>query len=555
MRKKIVSVLLTACLALSLAACGGTKDSSDSPKEEGSGGESAAVDITACIASEPETIDPSLNSSVDGATYVQHVFEGLMKFKTKEGSVDVDLVPGQAVAEPEISKDQLTYTFTLRDDILWSDGEPVTAENFVYSWQRIVDPATAADYGYIINMVENAMEIQAGEKDKSELGIKAIDEKTLEIKLVSPTPYFLELCAFSSLMPLREDVVAGNDQWTDGNYIGNGKYKIESWTHDDNIVMVKNEEYYDPEEVKTNSITWRLMDDTNAMLAEFKSGSLDFINSVPVNEVPTLKEEETIKFVPYIGTYGVVFNVNEKPFDNPLVREAFSLAIDRNYIVNQVTQMGQLPATGWVPNGITNYDNGEFRVDGGDYYSVAEADYEANCQKAKELLAKAGYPDGKGFPKVTYMYNTLEEHQKIYEAMQFMWQEVLNVSVSGSNQDWNVFLSTRESGEFQFCRHGWIADYNDAINFLDMWMTDQIGGNNYAQWSNKEYDQLIKDSILELDPTKRQELLHKAEDILMGESAVAPLYFYVEKYCLNDKLGGESHTPLGYWFLWNLEEQ
>lgn len=564
MKKKLVSLLLVVCMAASMVACGSSDNGAASNNDgsattenggDAAGGDAAAGDtmITACIASEPETIDPSLNSSVDGATYIQHTFEGLMKFQAVDGQVEPEVVPGQAAAEPTVSEDGLVYTFTLRDDIYWSDGEPVTAQNFVYSWQRIVDPATASDYCYIIDMVANSKEIQAGEKDKSELGIVALDDKTLEITLVSPCAYFMDLCAFSSLMPLREDVVEGNDAWTFDNYVGNGKYVISEWTHDESIVMTVNDKYYAQDEIKNDGITWKLMDDANAMLADFRSGSLDFINSVPVDETEALLAEGTLKTTPYLGTYCAVFNTEEAPFDNALVRQAFSLAIDRNYICEKITQCGETPASGWVPTGTTNYAGGDFRVDGGEYYSVAEEDYEANCAKAKELLAEAGYPDGEGFPVVTYLYNTDDKHQKIYEALAYMWQDVLGVQVTGSNQDWNVFLSTRSDGDFEVARHGWIADYNDAVNFLDMYMTSQIGGNNYARWSNEEFDNLITASITETDTAKRQEILHQAEDLMMEDMIVAPLYFYVEPYCLSTDLTGASHTSLGYWFLWNLE--
>lgn len=577
MKKKIVSLLLAACMAVSLAACGGNGNNAASDgqnsgteqggaaSDEGTGdaagdagtGDAAASGgstvITACIASEPETIDPSLNSSVDGATYIQHVFEGLMKYQAVDGQVEPEVIPGQAAEEPTVSEDELTWTFKLRDDIFWSDGQPVTANDFVYSWRRIVDPATASDYNYIIDMVENAVAIRNEEMEKDQLGITAVDDKTLEIKLTSPCAYFRELCAFSSLMPLREDVVEGNDSWTFENYMGNGKYVISNWTHDDVIEMTVNDKYYAQDEIKNTGINWKLMDDANAMLADFRSGSLDFINEVPVDETAALMAEGTLQITPYLGTYTAVFNIEKEPFNDPLVRQAFSLAIDRSYICETVTQRGEQPASGWVPSGITNYAGGDFREDGGDYYSVDPADYEANCEKARELLAQAGYPGGEGFPVVEYVYNTNDGHQKIYEALAYMWQQELGVTVNGSNQDWNVFLDTRSVGDFEVARHGWIADINDAINFLDMWTTSQIGGNNYARWSNTEFDQLVADSVNEMDVAKRQEILHKAEDLMMEDMIVAPIYFYVEPYCVSERLTGPCHTSLGYWFLWNLE--
>lgn len=567
MKRKLLSVLLVLGMTLSLAACGNNDEGNETETETEDGndaGESEtedegtaageAVDFSACIASEPETIDPSLNSSLDGATYIQHTFEGLMKFATtEEVGVEPEIVPGQAAAEPTVSEDGLVYTFQLRDDIFWSDGEPVTANDFVYSWRRIVDPATASDYSYILAMVVNASEIEKGEMAPTELGIKAVDEKTVEITLVTPTPYFLELCTFSCLVPLREDVVQGNDSWTFDNYIGNGKYKITAWEHDNFIEMDKNDQYYAPDEVKTNSIRWVLKDDVNAILADYKSGTVDFIKQFPTDELPSLLDDGTVKTAPQLATYAAVFNVEVEAFKDPRVRKAFSLAIDRNYICEQITQAGELPANAWVPPGEPNGDSGDFNEAKGGYYSIDPADYEKNCEEAKALLADAGFPDGEGFPVVNYLYNTDDRHQKIYEALAFMWQDVLGVTVTGSNQDWNVFLETRTTGDFEVCRHGWVADISDPINFLDMWTTGN--GNNYAQFKSEEYDQLIADSFKEVDVNKRTEILHKAEDIILDQEAIlAPIFFYKDPYALNPELKGASYTQLGYWHFWNIEK-
>ena len=262
--------------------------------------------MTVSIASEPQTIDPQLNSAVDGAIMINHMFEGLMKWED-DGKGNAVLTEGQA-ASYTVSDDQMVYTFTLRDDIKWSDGQPVTANDFVYAWQRLVTPATAADYNYMIEMVENASDIMAGAKQPSELGIKAIDEKTLEISLVAPTTYFLEVCAFPACFPVRQDIITANgDQWTfDVNtYIGNGSYKMTEWVHNSYIKMVPNENYYDYANLGPESITFQLMDDQNAMLAGFRSGQLDFINTVPVDEVSSLLESGELKVDPYIGTYYV----------------------------------------------------------------------------------------------------------------------------------------------------------------------------------------------------------------------------------------------------------
>jgi len=422
--KKILALLVIISLVLTFAACGGSQ---------------GMEELNLCIASEPQTIDPALNSAVDGAIMINHMFEGLMKWKD-DGKGNAVITEGQA-ASYTISDDGLVYTFTLRDDAKWSDGKAVTAQDFVYSWQRLVDPKTAADYNYMIEMVVNAADIMAGKKAPSELGIKAIDEKTVEIKIIAKTPYFLEVCAFPATFPVRQDIIeAKGDQWTFdvASYIGNGPYKMSEWVHNSYISMVKNENYYDVNNLGPASIKFSLMDDENAILAAFKSGELDFIESVPVDEIPTLLESGELKVVDYVGTYYATFNNKKAPFNNPKVREAFSLAIDRNYIVEKITRTGQVPAAGYVPAGILDAKgagNPDFREVGGAYYDVSKEAYEANCEKARELLAEAGYPEGKGFPMVEYLYNTNDNHKAIGEALQNMWQEQLGVKVTLSNQD------------------------------------------------------------------------------------------------------------------------
>ena len=544
--KKVISVMLVATMVLSLAACGKTDDKKDTAKK------GPIENMTNCIASEPETIDPSINSSLDGATYILHLFEGLMKFEpTEDGESKV--VEGQA-KKVDISDDKLTYTFHLRDGIKWSDGKAVTANDFEYAWKRLVDPKTASDYQAFLSCLENAADIVAGKKDISELGVKAKDEKTLEVKLVAPADYFLSMTAGAQLVPLRKDLVEGNAEWTftPETLVSNGPFTLKEWIHDDAIVMSKNKEYYDTKNVTVNEITWKLMADQNAMLAGFKGGTLDMINDVPVDEVKTLLDDGTLITLPQLGTYAVVFNTEKKPFNDPKVREALSLAIDRNYICEKVVQTGVEPASAWVPSGINSLDKdgkaSDFREAGGDYYAITDDKYEANVKKAKQLLADAGYPDGKGFPVVTYLYNTSDAHQKIFEALENMWSEKLGITVTGSNQDWNVFLTTREDGDFEVCRHGWVADFDDAINFLDMWTTSSIDGNNYARWSNKEYDKLIEKSITETDTENRTKILHQAEDILMNDNAIAPLYFYRDRQCLSKEIGGLFHSSLGYFF-------
>ena len=562
MKKRVLSILLAATFTVSMFA-GATIVSAaenEATEETASTGD---FNITVNLASEPQTMDPALNTTSDGSNMANHLFEGLMKWEDSGAEVNgsdgtahsAQLAPGQAESYEKTENEDgtVTYTFKLRDGIKWSDGKDVTAGDFEYAWKRLVDPATAADYSYMLDCVVNANEIIAGEKDASELAVKAVDDKTFEVTLVNDLPYFEELCAFPAMMPVRQDIIEeAGDNWTFdvATYISNGAYKMKEWTHNSQIVVEKNENYYDYEKLGPETITFKLMDNQNAMLSGFNSGELDFIEDVPQAEIANLIASGDMKIVDYIGTYYVCFQTQKAPFDDARVRKAFSLAIDRTYIVNQVTQSGQVEAGGFVPAGVYDAEGAtgdDFRTVGGDYYKPTDADYEANCEEARALLAEAGYPDGEGFPVVEYLYNTSDAHKAVAEALQYMWEEELGVKVTLNNQEWAAFLQTRKDGDYSIARNGWIADYNDPISFLDMWMTG--GGNNDAQYENEEYDSLIKEAKTTTDVKERMELLHKAEDKIIGEdNALAPLYFYTQKYMLADGIEGLYYCPLGYFF-------
>ena len=559
--KKFLALALASVMAVSVAACGSSSSTNDTSAADSSTTTEAAdttasadgYNLAVCLASEPMTIDPALNSAVDGAIMINHMFEGLVKW-VDNGNGEAELAPGQAESWEKTVNDDgtVTYAIKMRDGIKWSDGKDVTAGDFEYSWKRLADPATAADYCYMIDMVQGYAEVADGSADKDTLGIKAIDDKNLEITLSYDCPYFEEIMAFPATFPVRQDIVEGNEEWTYSpeSYIGNGAYKMVEWSHNAYILTEKSETYYDYEKLGPDTIKYTLLDDNNAMLAAFNSGELNFIMNFPTDEMANYLASGQITVAPYIGTYYVCFNTEDEVFSNPLVRQAFSLVIDRNYIVENVSQSGEVPATGYVPSGVYDAEgaNGDdFRTVGGEYYSVSADDYQANCDKARELLAEAGYPNGEGFPAVEYMYNTDDRHKAIAEALQNMWQTELGVTVNLSNQDWNVFLKSRKDGDFQIARNGWIADYNDPCSFLDMWYTG--GGNNDAQYSNPEYDALIDAAKATSDQTERMAAFHKAEDLLIGQDSVlAPIYFYTNPYMLSDNISGMYYTPLGYFF-------
>lgn len=576
--KKILSLALASTMVLSLAACGGGSTSTPTtaaetttaaPADADTTGETTAAEaegegaegettsngnnIAVCLASEPQTVDPALNSAVDGAIMINHFFEGLVKW-VDDGEGNAMTAPGQAESWEKVVNDDgtVTYTMKLRDGIKWSDGKEVTAGDFEYSWKRLANPETAADYCYMIDMVQNYAGIANSESDPDTLGIKAIDDKTLEIVLSYDCPYFEEIMAFPATFPVRQDLVEGNDEWTYdvATYVSNGPYKMKEWSHNAYILAEKNENYYDFANLGPDTIRFTLLDDANAILAAYKSGELDFIEELPPDEMANYLASGELTVADYIGTYYVCFNTEDEVFSNPLIRKAFSLAIDRNYIVENVSQAGEVPATGYVPAGVNDAagpGSDDFRTVGGEYYSVAEEDYEKNCEEARALLAEAGYPNGEGFPTVEYMYNTNDKHKAIGEALQNMWQEQLGVTVNLSNQDWNVFLESRKQGDYQIARNGWIADNNDPCSFLDMWYTD--GGNNDAQYSNKDYDAKIDAAKATAVQEERMKAFHEAEDILIEQDNVlAPVYFYTQPYMIKDDIQGMYYTPLGYFF-------
>ncbi len=513
---------------------GTTEATTEAPTDTAEG---FAIDVS--VGPEPETLDPTKNTAVDGSTYINHVFEGLMKLD------EAGTYIGGAAESYEASADGLVYTFKIRDDAKWSDGTDLTADSFVYSWQRLVDPTTASDYNYMIDMVKNANEIMAGTVDKAELGVKAVDPKTFEVTLNVATPYFLEICAFPATYPLREDIVSANpDTWSQdpATYIGNGPYVVDTWTHQSMIVMKQNANYYGVADLGPDTINFNLMEDDNTILASFENGEILFGDSLPSEEIERMTDNG-LYIVGQLGTYFLCLNVEDEALKDAKVRNALSLAIDRNYLVESVAKGGQQPADTFVATGLSDVDAAtEFHDVAEKWYSVDPADYAANVEKAKQLLVDAGYPNGEGLPTIELMINP--GHESIAEAVIYMWQQELGINATVSSQDWAVFIETRNSGDYQIARHGWLADYNDPITFLDMWVTG--GGNNDAQYSNSEYDSLVAQIKASSDRAERISLMHQAETILGADSPIIPLYFYTDLFLKSDKLQGFYSSPLGY---------
>lgn len=524
----VVSMLFTAC-----ARQDGTQPTETTETTQPATQAATADMLTVCVGPDPDTIDPALNSAVDGATLIIHGFEGLMTLD-KNGTP----IPGQAQSY-DVSEDGTVYTFHLRDNLKWSDGKALTANDFVYSWNRAISPDTAADYAYMYEIIDGY--------ETGTLNVSAPDDKTLVVTLKNTVPYFLEITAFPTFSPVRQDLIEANgDSWAvdPKTYIGNGPYKMTEWVPGSHMMYEKNENYWDFENLGTNKLKFVLMEDDVAILNAFQNEEILFADQMPQDEIDAWREKPEFYLEGQLGTYYVSFNVKKAPLDNPLVRKALLLAVDRDFIVKNIGKSGQEPAGAFVSTGLSDADTSkEFREIGGDYFDPTADANEANLAEAKKLLADAGYPDGKGLPNIEYLYNEGTGHQAIGEALQDMWSKI-GVNVSLVSQEWNTFLKTRKNGEYFIARNGWLSDYNDPISMLDMWITG--GGNNDAQWSNKKYDELISKIKQSSDQTERFKLMHEAEDIIFEESMLCPIYYYVDLYLLNQKIDGFWSSPLGY---------
>ncbi len=563
--KRWAAGLLAAGMALSLCACGPreraepapspapsaapTQSPSPAPEESG---------LAICLGGEPATLDPTLVRRRVDVSILSHLFEGLMRWapsdETDDGLARAQLTYGQAQSYDRVENADgtVTYTFHLRPDAKWSDGKAVTAHDFVYAWQRLVTPATGAYYADMIDCVVNAAEVSSGAKEPSELAVWAVDDATFAVT-VHDVPWFLQLCAFPAAFPVRQDMVDKNpDQWSYSldTLVTNGMYRLSAWDHGAQLVLEPSEQYDAAAAGTAPALTFAFSADDSAILSAYQAGNLDFAVCAPAGQVPELMDKGDMDDADYVGTYYLTFQTRKAPFDDARVRKAFTLAVDRERLVEEVTASGESPADGYVPSGISDADGptgDDFREEGGDYYDVDADDYKDNCDQARDLLAQAGYPGGAGFPAVEYLYNTGERHKAVAQALQEMWQKELGVTVTLVDQEWSVFLQTRREGGYSIARGSWTADYDDPMSFLELWRTGATG--NDAQYADADYDRLLTDAAAAPNAKERMMLLHQAENLLIGRDyALCPLYFYTKPYLLRDGVEGVCYTPLGYFF-------
>ena len=558
MKKKVLALILTAAMVVGLAACGGsTSNDAASTTDETtteSSDNQAADDATEATAStgekilsvqvgpDPETIDPALNSAVDGGNMLLHSFECLL-------AVDENgqLVPGQAESW-ETSEDGLTWTFHLRDGLKWSDGSDLTANDFVYSWKRVCDPMVAAPYAEtVLSMVEGYDKAIEGDLDA--LQVAAQDDNTLVVTLNAPCSYFGSLAAFATLSPVQEATVEANgDAWATSaeTYISNGPFYVSEWVPGSYIMMSKNPYYWNADAIKLDGIKWNLIEDSNAAYSAYQTGEVLMIKDVPTEEIPSLKDNADFHVDPIIGTYYISMNLERDAFKDARVRKALSLAIDRDYVANTLMQGTYSPADNFMGPGWIDMDGKQFKdnANGGQSY-IDVNNYEADLEEAKQLLADAGYPDGEGFPTITYTTNDAGYHKVVAEYVQQAWAQ-LGIDLQVDIVEWASFTPMRRNGDFDVARNGWVGDYSDPSNMLDLFLS--TNGNNDGKFNNADYDAAIYRSRETLDPTERSKALHDAEDILMEETGCIPVAYYNDFWLQSDKITGSWHSPYGYWY-------
>ncbi|MBQ6552610.1 MAG: peptide ABC transporter substrate-binding protein [Clostridia bacterium] len=536
--KKILALLLALCMTLALVACGGESGGSEANDDE-------PTAITVQIGPNPETLDPALNSAVDGGNMLITLFETLLIIDENNA-----VQPGQAEGYT-VSEDGLTWTFTMRDGLKWSDGTDLTAKDFEYTMKRICDPKTAAPYGEtVVGMID-------GYPDADKLNVKASEDgKTLTIVLSYPCAYFDKIVAFGTMSPVQQATIEANgDAWATKpeTYVCNGPYMIKSWTPGERIVCVKNPNYkggWDTSKIVTDTINFLLIEDSAAAYAAYTSGESLLIKDVPTEEIPSLKKAEDggdFYVDTILGTYYLNLNCEKEVFKDVNVRKALNLAIDRDYIANTIMQGTYSPAYNFVGPGVSDasgsfFDNAVAANGGSTYISK---DYEANKAAAKEAIAAAGYPEGKGFPTITYSTNDSGYHVAVAEYLQQCYKDVLGITMEIEKVEWASFTPQRRAGDYEMARNGWVMDYNDASNMIELLYS--TNGNNDGKYNNPAFDKAIDDSKV-ADQAAHFKALHEAEKIMMEDYANIPVAYYTDFWLQSSTLKGVWHSPYGYWY-------
>ncbi|OUS17981.1 peptide ABC transporter substrate-binding protein [Gammaproteobacteria bacterium 50_400_T64] len=486
---------------------------------------------------EPQELDPHIVTGVPE----HHIIVGLLEGLVLKDPATLEPTPGMA-ERWEISDDGKTYTFYIRDDARWSNGDPVTSEDFAWSWWRALQPALGNLYAYMYYPIKNAEAYATGKLDDfSQVGVKAIDALTLEVTLANPTPYFLQLLDHYSMFPVHRATIEKfgepaerGTRWTRaGNFVGNGPFILTQWDLNRLVMIEKSPTYYDADKVRLHAIRFYPTENVSTEERMFRAGQLHVTGSLPADKIAVYKESnpQALRISPYLGTYFYRINTTVEHLADKRIRRALAMAVDRQQIINTVTKGGQTPAFTFTPPNTLGY--------------TTEAGFVEDIAAAKALLAEAGYPNGEGFPPTEILYNTSEGHRKLAVAIQQMWKKNLNIDITLNNQDWKVYLDSEASGNFQISRAGWIGDYVDPNTFLDMWLTD--GGNNRTGWHSDEYDQLINEAApVAKEREQRYAHFRRAEAILMDAMPIIPIYTYNSTHLVHPNVKGMPSNILDY---------
>ncbi|EFM39752.1 oligopeptide-binding protein OppA [[Eubacterium] yurii subsp. margaretiae ATCC 43715] len=540
--------------ALTLTACGGGGGTSDK-----GGGEKkpdnntpAATDvatpqvnrIVSSNMAEPGTLDPAKARGTHESWPLQHLFVGLTRVN-KDGKVE------NALADKiEISEDGKVYKVTLKDGLKWSDGNPITAEDFEFAWKRVLDPKMESQYAYQLYYIAGAEEYNKGKGKADSVGVKAVDAKTLQVTLKQPTAYFDSLMGFYTYYPVSKKVVEANADWAKDpkTLVSNGAFTLKDWTHNSKIVMDKNPNYYEADKVKIDGIDLDIIEDQSTVYQKYVAGEYNMVVELPTEVTAKLRAENNPELVigPNVALYYYNLNPAVKPLNNVKVRKALSLALDRKVITDQITQGGQLPATAIVPPGLLD--------DTGKEFSDANKDLiKTDVEEAKKLLTE-GLAEEKMTPadvKLTILYNTSENHKKIAEAIQQMWNKELGINTTLENVEFKVKIDRENAHQFDISRSGWVGDYLDPMTFMDLWITG--ASNNYVNYSNPEYDKLVKEAQTSTDQKLRMDNMKKAEKMILEDMAIVPIYFYTHPYAVKPNVKGITKNAINYPSLINAE--
>lgn len=543
MSKRLL-VLISVLLALAVLFTGCSSPSTDEGDKNSNGtpgGQTTGKKILRTNnSSEPGSLDPALAQGTHESWILENVFEGLMTFDENG-----NLVEGMAESY-EVSDDGLTYTFKLRDGIKWTNGDPVTAHDFEYSWKRALAPETAANYASILYYIKGAEDYNTGKASADDVAVKALDDKTLEVTLEAPTAYFLELTAFYTYFPVNKNVAESNPDWAKdpSTYVSNGPFKLVEWKHNDQVILEKNPDYYNADKIKLDGIDLDILEDQNTAWQKYQGGEYDLLVDVPtsvVNELKT-KNDPQLQIGLQVGTYYYNVNPKVKPFNNAKVRKGLALALDRETIVEKITMGGQIPATGVVPPGMKDENGNDFRESVGDLikYDPAEAKKLFEEGLAEEGMTVEDF-NKQGF---VLLYNTSESHKKIAQAAQEMWRTTLGIEIGLENVEFQVKLNREQSGDYQISRAGWIGDFMDPMTFLDLWWSDSAF--NDVKYNNPEYDALIRQAKSTNDQNVRMKAMKEAEKMLMKDMPVIPVYFYTQPYTVKPNVTGIIKVPVRY---------